>query len=550
MPNFLPVAFKSRAKTPSGFCVDLLSTGRRAAADVIAPTLSSTTIAANGLTLTRVFSEACNGHTGFTLTASDGPVTETYVSGEGTATFVSTLSREVSNTETVTQGYVAGNVEDLLGNDLATIVAGSVTNSSAVAGFVGTRLYVDTDATDAVVTGGTITASSDVYTKTAHGFHTGERVLLNSLTGGTGLTAGNTYYVNVLSANTAELCSTLANAVAGTQIDVTVDASAVSLTHLGFTRGTGAIDSKWGSLREALWNSATNTAMASTAVKIICVGVSADTNICSQTTWDNITNCTAAHYLQVWGDNRSGKYNTNAYRGEPEAASAFVYNNKPAFVWFYYLQGKIVSNTAASMPCFRLTSSNVGAGGSGYDCGFFGVIAQLVKNSTGRLYGFQDDQYNGTGTCKRINCIVYETGSSPGCFGYVGALNGITNDSCLADVDYEGFEDDGGSHTIVLNCVALRKSTAFNHWQGTFHASSNYNADEDVDCTAPGANAKNYADDSLRIGGATFVDYAGKDFHLVPTDTKLKGWGSTTQTLDIDGQTRGTPDDIGPDDQQ
>jgi hypothetical protein len=40
------------------------------------------------------------------------------------------------------------------------------------------------------VTGGAIEADDNIYTKTAHGYSTGDRVVLTSLTGGTGLTAG------------------------------------------------------------------------------------------------------------------------------------------------------------------------------------------------------------------------------------------------------------------------------------------------------------------------------------------------------------------------
>lgn len=80
------------------------------------------------------------------------------------------------------------------------------------------------------VTGGAITASTDVYTKTAHGLVTGQRVALTSLTGGTGLTAGTVYFFIRTDANTGFLASTLANAIAGTRIDVTADASSVVLT--------------------------------------------------------------------------------------------------------------------------------------------------------------------------------------------------------------------------------------------------------------------------------------------------------------------------------
>ena len=80
------------------------------------------------------------------------------------------------------------------------------------------------------ITGAAITASTDVYAKTAHGLVTGQRVVLTSLTGGTGLSAGTAYFFSRTSADAGFLCSTLANAIAGTAINVTADASSVVLT--------------------------------------------------------------------------------------------------------------------------------------------------------------------------------------------------------------------------------------------------------------------------------------------------------------------------------
>jgi hypothetical protein len=80
------------------------------------------------------------------------------------------------------------------------------------------------------ITAGTVEADDNIYTKATHGLVTGQRVTLVSLTGGTGLTAGNKYFFHKLSANTGYLCSTYALAIAGTAADVTVDATDVVLT--------------------------------------------------------------------------------------------------------------------------------------------------------------------------------------------------------------------------------------------------------------------------------------------------------------------------------
>lgn len=86
------------------------------------------------------------------------------------------------------------------------------------------------------VTAGAIAAATDLYTKAAHGFTTGLALKLVSLTGGTGLTAGTTYYFintkltgGAVDPDTGKLASSYANAIAGTAVDVTVDATSVVL---------------------------------------------------------------------------------------------------------------------------------------------------------------------------------------------------------------------------------------------------------------------------------------------------------------------------------
>lgn len=91
-----------------------------------------------------------------------------------------------------------------------------------------TRFALSTAETN--ITGGAVEADTDVYTKTAHGLFTGQRVKLVSLTGGTGLTAGTVYYFSKTDADNGKLCATYADAIAGTAVAVSLDASAVVLT--------------------------------------------------------------------------------------------------------------------------------------------------------------------------------------------------------------------------------------------------------------------------------------------------------------------------------
>jgi N4-gp56 family major capsid protein len=70
-------------------------------------------------------------------------------------------------------------------------------------------------------------ATTDVFTITTDiGLVTGDRIKVTSITGGAPLAAGTTYYVIKLTGTTFKIATTLANARAGTAIDITTDSSA------------------------------------------------------------------------------------------------------------------------------------------------------------------------------------------------------------------------------------------------------------------------------------------------------------------------------------
>jgi hypothetical protein len=105
--------------------------------DTTAPTLVSATIAANGTTLTLVFSEKVVFGSGdiadFAFDATAGPFTiASYDSGTGTATIVCTISRAVDAAEVVTLDYVqpGDGIADLSSNLLASFTEAVVTNDS------------------------------------------------------------------------------------------------------------------------------------------------------------------------------------------------------------------------------------------------------------------------------------------------------------------------------------------------------------------------------------------------------------------------------------
>ncbi|WP_395739304.1 hypothetical protein [Prosthecobacter sp.] len=89
-------------------------------------------------------------------------------------------------------------------------------------GFREIREYVDLPAgTTPALTGVTCTDTGDIFTKTAHGLVTGQRVTAASFSAGFS-NSGKLYVIKV-SADTFQLASSLANAVAGTALTVSAD---------------------------------------------------------------------------------------------------------------------------------------------------------------------------------------------------------------------------------------------------------------------------------------------------------------------------------------
>ena len=90
-----------------------------------------------------------------------------------------------------------------------------------------------------VVRGTSISAATDIATRDRHGFSTGDEVILDSITGGAGLVTTTHYYVHVLDGSTFLLCASHADALAGTPVNVSTDATAFTLTRIVSNGHTG-----------------------------------------------------------------------------------------------------------------------------------------------------------------------------------------------------------------------------------------------------------------------------------------------------------------------
>lgn len=95
-----------------------------------------------------------------------------------------------------------------------------------VGGFALIQEYPDLPTNNGTaLTGVTIANSGDVATKANHGLVTGDPVQFSSLTGGSGLSTSTRYFAIKLTANTFQVATTRANALAGTAVAVTGDYS-------------------------------------------------------------------------------------------------------------------------------------------------------------------------------------------------------------------------------------------------------------------------------------------------------------------------------------
>lgn len=89
----------------------------------------------------------------------------------------------------------------------------------------------------ATLTASNITAASDLVTLTNHGYWTGMPFVMSGSSGLAGLTLGTTYYAVYVSSSTFKIATSVANALAGTVVDLTT-ASATNTLTPSFTRGS------------------------------------------------------------------------------------------------------------------------------------------------------------------------------------------------------------------------------------------------------------------------------------------------------------------------
>lgn len=318
----------------------------------------------------------------------------------------------------------------------------------------------------------------------------------------------------------------------------------------GTTNGTAGSTRAFHSLAEALSNSAVVSAGALTDhVVINCSGTTADDGTggglsTDHTAWQFTT--TATNYLEVFGDNTTGKWNTSAYRIEVTNRSG-IYNQYAGHVRLYNLQIMVKSNDGGNHDTYRLSTANNGNGTAPVSPYFLfkGCIGRKDPTSTAgdRVDGWTNSicaDGSQNGPLYVINCLAigYTGGSSEAFLDDASAwmTNNAKHYNCTAAAGNFGYDLQG----VVKNCLATGCTFGFIS-TGT---GSDYNAEDDGN----GVSGAHSHSGTL----FTFVDAANGDYHLASADTGAQKRGvvdpeSGLFSDDIDGQTRAGAWDIGAD---
>jgi len=166
-------------------------------------------------------------------------------------------------------------------------------------------------------------------------------------------------------------------------------------------------------------------------------------------------------------------------------------------------------------------------------------MASTVTTATGDI-AFSFNQ--GSQSVFVSNCVAWADDTGTGWVGFRCSAGSITLriSHCTVYGIETGFAQTAGT-VHAKNCLSAAGTTGFS---GTFNAASTDNASIAAD--APGSNPRNSQT-------FTFVNAAAGDLHLDDADTGAHGFGADLSadtypvTLDIDGETRTSPWDIGAD---
>lgn len=263
--------------------------------------------------------------------------------------------------------------------------------------------------------------------------------------------------------------------------------------------------------------------------RALCTNVSAtaDTTVATVAGW---TLDATRKILIEAGTAHGGVFNTGAYYLSHTTAGAGLTFNDPSM--FADVTGIQVTTSNANGDGFQQINSS-GTGTVLFDkCIVRNTNATPAAGSIGFFLRFS----------MRVNlrnCLIYDMGE--GVWWFEAAGVGNAHNCTVYNCDTSGFHA-AGTAPVLKNCATMACTDGF---VGTWGGASTNNA-SDVASDAPGSNPQ--------TGSISFVDAAGKDFHLASGDTVAKNNGATLTgdatlpvTEDVDGTARpqGAAFDIG-----
>jgi len=222
-------------------------------------------VAADGTPASHTVNDGIKSTANITILSTTSLLTNTITIGAVTITFGTEIATGpvTGNTVVIVATSAAAALRTSFGGviDFSTGVVSGNSVVTATATNVGVYVpFVSATSTNTVwsfpfMNGGTdpdITVSNDSIRKVQHGFDTGLRVWVSTLTGTipTGLTMGSTYFAVKLNSDVYQLATSSMNAVAGTVVDITrlIGSSTINATPLALVLVSGAASNtgfKW-----------------------------------------------------------------------------------------------------------------------------------------------------------------------------------------------------------------------------------------------------------------------------------------------------------------
>lgn len=238
---------------------------------------------------------------------------------------------------------------------------------------------------------------------------------------------------------------------------------------------------------------------------------------------------TTANYLEIFGNNTTGKWNTSAHRFEITDSSG-LYNQYASHVRLYNVQMMVRITTGGRVNAMRLSTANNDLSFGAPFFLFKGCIVRKDPTSTsGDVDGFSNSISGsgaGGGVLYIVNSVVYDclNGSLTDGGAWVAANVRAYNNTMYGNTF--GFQDD----QVCVNNVAVENSGG--DFLGTGTTGHSHNSSSDT--SAGGTSA-------LTNQSYTFIDAANDDFRLAsgdPRDNGLSDPGSGLFSDDVLGNTR------------